>query len=358
MPGRRRTLIAGAAALLLLALAAGPAAARSDWREEKRSLTLSFVAPASNGYSLRVGTAGHRHVWATLEKRSVSVTYRTEGRVNRHGIKADFGPYGSIDVTLRDPRPQPRFSFLPPELRKLIPLPKRECRGRKPQRLVGRMVGAIELEGENGFARVDTDSANGRMHRAYRRLCKRPERRQRRTGDAAEQRLAENPLPFAVLSVVAEADGRRTEFETFGLEAGSKLGRVEGLLSFVSASAEEERGGLLIQRSYFGSAEPGQVWINRRGNLPTRAKLGLDRPFEGTASLTQPRGGPVDWKGDLAVRLPGIPPVPLTGTGVKARVCRLDFGSLLKDCLTGKDLRQLSGSHSQALADVRLSISR
>lgn len=256
---------------------------------------------------------------------------------------------------------------LPPDLVAL--LPKRECKGRRAQRFVGRFVGSITFEGEKGFATVDADSGKSRLDRSYRRLCERNRFWESlRSGEPAGSSVP--PPQITLLSASGKNGGRHVTFKAFKVDPGQGLfGIEEALGTIVSGRVAERREGMRIRRSATVFAEFSALQTSPRGKLPARAKVTLTRPFEGTASLIEQRGEPASWTGPLLVRLPAAGGVPLAGPGTTARLCRIKGLRELEEspCLEGRaeresllrdSLVQLSGSHSQALADVRLSISR
>ena len=323
MSRRARALLAGAAALLLLALAAAPAGAavKPGWVEKERRLVLEFRAPAANGYELTVTTEGHRRVTATLEKGGVAVSYETAGQVSRKGIEAEFGALGSIDVRLRDARRVRLDSHRVPSR-----LLRRKCSGRKTQHYIGRFAGTIELVGDGGFSAVEVDSAKGSVERSYRRLCKKTWLEKVLDGGGKGDDVDSGGLRLAMLVATGKSGGGDLRLEAFKIEPGQGLFGLEELLgTIVSGRLTERREGVRIKRTAIYWGESSDLQISPRGKSPTRAKLTLTRPFEGTAALLQPRGEPTNWTGPLLLRLPGAGGVPMTGPGISARLCRVEL---------------------------------
>jgi len=366
---------------LLVVLFAVPAtaSARPGWEEVERALHLSFRAPTSNGYAMSVETAGHRQVTLTLAKGSVTATYRTTGRVSREGIEAKFGALGEIAVEF-DGRPT-RFS-LRPGLSFGLPrgLFHRECRGRRPQQEVGSFHGTIRFEGENGFTRIDTDRAKGKVRRTYRRFCKGGllSRSFAATLGRASASAAKKPtlhdLYINTLVVRGEQGGRELSFAVLGFSGSSGVPLLDELVKalgpFAIVETSEHREGMLIKRRGLAFGEEGSLIVSPPKRKRVSVTIAFPKPLEGTAKFDHVPGSPPSWVGSLVARLPGAGAVPLTGEGLEPTFCRASIAEEESPSLKqaergfegGRDarllLRQGSGSHSQALADVRLSWSR
>jgi hypothetical protein len=155
-------------------------------------------------------------------------------------------------------------------------------------------------------------------------------------------------------------------FEAFGPKPADNQAAPGAILI---AGVEEHPGPVAIARAaLIINGEPGGILLSKRGAVPVKATVAPPSPFSGTASYLDQPGAPPSWSGDLSVRLPGAGAVPLTGPGFSADFCRLRSPKNPKGCEAGTKgplgrpasarLAQGSGSHSQALADARLSWSR
>jgi hypothetical protein len=356
---RRAGRASGGAALavaLLLCLPAD-ATARPGDEVRPRSLHLTMSAPATRGYTVSVETLGHHRVILTARKGNQSATYMVRGKVSRHRVKADFGRFGRLSLRFRGhPRPFPTLRRK--DRKRSAPL--RRCRGRRPEREVGRFRGTIEFDGQRGFTRLAVGGLRGELRRSYRQVCRIVARR-RGPAVAHSSAIAAAPtFTLALLAARARVGRALVRFSAINLEgpAGIRLPG-ESLFSLVLASTQEQVGRVRVTRSTFLLADPGEVKISRRGVRPARAKVALDRPFDGSALF---RGAtdtsPFSWRGDLAVHLPGTGRLPLTGPGFRATLCRVSAFRLRSSCFRRAEANlsaQGSGSHSQPLALARLS---
>ncbi|MDX6622346.1 MAG: hypothetical protein QOE75_278 [Solirubrobacterales bacterium] len=322
-----------ASALLLALGATTVAAAPPNWEEQPRSLRLTLLMPASNGYEAVLTTEGHRRVTLSFVKGGSFVAYRTSGRVSRTGIEADFGPIGSVSVRFRG-RLLPRFfagSYLPRGL-----FPQRKCSGRKPQRLRGSFRGRIELAGERSFATVDAKAVRGEVIRTYRRLCEPAgdgglfgiaalSLASRAAGEQEDGNLEEllSSIRLNTLTAAGHEGSRQAYVVAMDIEVSGKLRRLERKLKpFALAGSRERHEGLLIERGVFVEGESKAMVASPPRKQPISARLAFPKPLEGEATLLVPKGERRSWTGTLLARLPGIGGVPLAGPGSSAVLCR------------------------------------
>lgn len=327
---QRLGLLALTLALVGLALPAA-ASARPGWEEQPRSLHLSFQTAISNGYQLAVKTTGHRQVELGLSKGGVSATYKTSGKVSREGIEANFGTLGELAVEFSG-RPTRFTGWLPRGLPSWL-LPHRKCNGRRPQQETGTFHGTIRFEGENGFARIDTDRARGTVRRTYRRLCK------GRSGGgifatllgraaaSAPAKSKPDELSVDVVLAAGSQGDRIVVFEAFGIGGSSDQPRfdefIKSLGPFALVSTIEYRDDMRINRQALATGEEGSLIVSPPKRKHVTATVAFPKPFEGTAEFEHAPGTPPTWIGTLAARLPGAGAVPLTGDGLKTLFCRL-----------------------------------
>lgn len=324
---RRASCVTGcvAAAVIPLLCLPLPAAARPGDEVRPRSLHLTTSAVATRGYSVRVETLGHHRVILTVRKKRQLASYIVRGKVSRHLIKADFGRFGKVSLRFRG-RPRP-FEVLPGS-RLRAPRERLRCRGRRPEREVGRFRGTIEFDGQRGFTRLAVGRLHGEVRRSYRQVCRRvPARRPQRTRPAVSSASDANPFGFtlSLLTVRSRVGSALTRFTAIKLEPprGIPVPR-EDLFSIVSASLQERVGRVRVLRSTFQMAAPGAVRISRRGADSATARLALAPPFSGRALYRGPRdGSPASWTGSLSVRLLGTGALPLTGPDFEATLCRV-----------------------------------
>lgn len=325
-----------AASALLLALAATASAAPPDWEEQPRSLRLTLQLPTSNGYEAQLITQGHRRVTLVFVKGGSFAAYRTSGRVSRKGIRADFGPVGSVSLRFRGHR-LPRFlagSGLPRWL-----FPPRKCAGRKPQRWRGSYHGRIDLKGEHGFTAVEAKVARGELIRTYRRLCEPLGDSFFRIAALSQVRHAAekpkdinlgallNSISLNTLTASAHSGGRWTWLTAMDIETTGRLSRLNRKLKpFAVVGSRERREGVLIERGVFTEGRAKSMLVSPPKRRPVSVSLAFPKPLEGEATLLG--GKPPSWTGTLLARLPGIGGVALTAPRSSAVLCRaklLDF---------------------------------
>jgi hypothetical protein len=381
-------LLAGAILASAALVSAPTAAAKPRVQVFERSLRLVLLTEASNDYSLGIETDGHRQVALTLSKGSGAVIYTTTGRVSRKGIEADFGALGEVSVRfhgklLRRRRPSRRLDVfgVPSRGRGLGTV----CRGRRAQVESGDFRGTIRFEGENGFSGIDASAGRGFVIRKYRRVCRtsqphlhpKPRRHRGQDSKGADQaRAALGGLRANLLTVGGEADGRRVFMRALSFDSGPKWLR-ELFGTMLIGATLERRDGIRIERVAMTGAGSNALTVSRGKNKPTRVSVVFPKPMEGRAELVQAKGSPVSWSGSLSMRLPGAGGVPLTGPGLAVVYCRISLAEIEESpCLPRSEallppeslsgsprLKKLlalqeSGSHSQALADAKLSWSR
>lgn len=360
-------------ALALVALgAASTAAAAPDTYVREPSLQLALFAKASHGYKLWVETNGHHQVALIASRSGTSATYTTTGRVSRKGIEADFGGLGEISVRFRGRLEAGR--------------PNPQCHGRRAQFGFGTFRGTIRFRGEHGFASVDVSRAPGLLFRSYRQICKRersplpkPKPKKHGGGRGGTQPDGEgslfDDLQARMLTVGGETEGKQAIMQAVSLVLPSERRADLGFTVLIGATLER-RDGIRIERAALAFAGANVFAVSGGEGAPTRVGVVFPKPFEGRAKLVQERGEPSIWSGTLALPLPGAGRVPLTGPGLAAIFCQLSLERAETPCTRRADAllpatwlsgsprlarllaRQESGSHSQALADVKLSWSR
>lgn len=344
-----------AAAAALFVLPAG-ASAKPHGTVHPGAFEARFHLRGSHGYDLTVAAHGHRQVTLAATKGPATAAYTVVGHASKKGIEADFGSLGKVSVRFVGPPPGrrgPRVS-------------NPRCKGRSPIGEQGTFRGTIRFEGEEGFTAVSAHRATGGFEQSFRRICKLPgskfDIRFQRLARAAERQ----PL-LTFLLAASHAAGVSTELAIIGLESAPGAKRNDSF-SLVVAGRRERLGRVTIERSIFTEGDAGTLLVSEPRVSPLQATVTLAAPFLGSATLTEVPGSPPSWSGNLGVSFAGAAGVPLTGEGFKAGFCRSANEDVLERCLNGlaKSIRssdlpasaQGSGSHSQALAEARLSWSR
>ena len=223
--------------------------------------------------------------------------YLARGRADASGIRADLGPYGSVDVRFRAD-PGPVHAGGPPD-----------CAGTGAGTTrYGSFVGTIHFRGEDGYTAVSTHRADGELVTPASNACA--------------------PVDGALLTAMHNAFagiGREAPFRAT-LDASRKEGvggtffeAERGAYSGFVAVEERTEGQIGIYNYAFARA-PGVTFAS--GPRLTSATVSPPAPFSGSAKLSRVADGARTWAGDLAVHFPGSAPVALTGPQFKTRLAR------------------------------------
>jgi hypothetical protein len=342
-----------AAAISLLAAPAG-AVARPGDQVRPRSLHLTMSAAGTRGYEVVVDTLGHHRVTLTVSKNGQLASYTTRGKVSRHQVKADFGRFGRVSLRFhgkRRPFPVQPHTGSKPRAKRI----RTVCRGRRPQREVGRFHGTIEFDGQHGYTRLAVGKLHGEAHRSYRQVCRqvripKHKRHDRHNREAVASAASTDPFGFnlTLFSARSRVGHSLTRFTAISLEPprGIPVPR-QDLFSIVTASLQEKVGRVRVYRSVMQQAAPGRVRISRRGVDPATARLALDSPFSGRAHYRAPAdGAPASWTGDLGVRLLGSGLLPLTGPQFHVVLCRVSAFNPRRSCFHRAEARAARASTS------------
>ena len=348
-----RCTIAAVATISLLAMPTG-AVARPGDEVRPRSLHLTMSATGTRGYGITVDTLGHHRVTLTVSKNGRLASYTTRGKVSRHRVKADFGRFGKVALRFHGRRrrfPRRAQKRSKPRAERI----RTVCRGRRPQREVGRFHGTIEFDGQHGYTRLAVGKLRGEVRRSYRQVCRqvrvrKPRHRDRR--EAIASAVGTDPFGFnlTLLSARSRVGHSLTRFTAISLEPprGIPVPRKD-LFSIVTASLQEKVGRVRVYRSAMQLAPPARVRISRRGVDPATARLALDSPFSGRAHYkAADDGAPTAWTGSLGVRLLGSGLLPLTGPHFHAVLCRVSAFNPRRSCF-----RRAEGRAARASAALR-----
>jgi hypothetical protein len=347
MPMTRLRLALACATVALLALPAG-AGAKAQPEVKPGRFQLHVPLPSNDGWRMRLEASNHRQISLTASRGAMSVEYRVVGRASSRRLRADFGSLGRVDIRL-DLEAEPTLSFSPKDKRD-----ERRCRGKDPVELSGRFHGIVDFDGEARVAGTFDRRGRASVERRFRRVCA-PAEKPPQEGKAEGR---EPRFEFSLLGARAHSGGRTTAFDAFAAEIfpGFLFGAFIG-------GVHERLGRVKISRNAFELFEGPALTTGPSGGKDESAKVRRPpAPFTGRASYSKKAGGPADWTGTLAVRLPGAGNVPLAGPEFKAMLCRSDDLDTLIEDVKGCFLESRalggfygSGSHSQPLALARLS---
>jgi hypothetical protein len=302
----RDNALRAAAALVAVAAIGGGAVSSAALADQGGTTQRVEVEPrfqldGSHGYRLLI-SARERTVTIGVSKTSntsragTSTTYVARGSAGPHGIHADFGGFGRIDVHFHPTAGSVRG--LPPD-----------CFGGTTgaATVPGYFTGTFEFEGEDGYTAARTHRVQGEVVLPPTEQCP--------LVAGGANPLIEDPnaeLPPAKTRMTLEAleksgtggldfVARRAGKTGFYAEKFGTVGRI-GILSIAYA---------LGPRSTFTSN--AQV---------SYGKVRPPKPFLGTATLQRGPHGKRSWTGTLAAEFPGQGTVPLVGTQFHTTLAR------------------------------------
>jgi hypothetical protein len=267
------------------------------------SCAAEFTLQGSNDYRITVSAdpgGGRDSIELTATGGSGEVDYIASGRVTANRIEARLGKLGRISVR-----------FVPSGRQRRVKVPKK-CLPERPPVVTSRLgsfVGTIRFRGEDGYTRVSTRSAKGGV------------------GDP----LANTPKKLSC-QFHESSEERKRELESVSLDASSSV-------TGVSFNASRLFGNLSQDGLSGGPAAPGDDYlflaasVERTGRMSiirsagalggsedfsfddalTSATVRPPSPFTGTGNFVRNPDGSTGWTGDLAVPLPGLGAVDLTG---------------------------------------------
>lgn len=300
------------ASAFLVAGAPGARAARTVVRPE----TFSFEAsiPTRHGWAAFLRADGHRqvelfiHRYGQGDRPYLTMSYKTAGRVDRHGISADFGRFGRFDL-----------DFPSKPKRELFPFPN--CRGSKSEvDQYGEMHGTIEFESLGGLIGFETSHVEGQTRHSPRRTCvPKPSHVYAGRGGHAPRRPGRNEPEFSIQTFLARGHLRERTVDLYAIDLKDEV-------IDLAASSTRRFGAVLVQTTIHApeSEEPGKgvvLSVFGGGPRPKAANLEVAPPFSGSARYRTQGDGPPTWLGDLAVQMPGEGVLPLAGPDFRAVLC-------------------------------------
>jgi hypothetical protein len=317
------------ATVAAVSLAQIGAAAATHTTVHPASFSFEAELPTSDGYSMFLRGYGHRRIELDLGTEDVAepyvtMTYTTKGKVTRHGIDADFGRFGRIELNFAG---SPKRSVSHPP----------NCRPHGPDvNEYGRMTGRAEFETLGGIVHLDSDqlSVEGETWSSPKQTCTPKPSNVVYGGSAMEARRphrVEKGEGF-VTTVMARAHtmGRTIDIYAFKLNhefvpdmAATSTRRFGKVLASTSVHAPEGEGppGGAVSLSIEGS-----------GTRPRGATLSAAAPFSGSATYRKRPGVAPSWLGSLTVEIPGEGTLPLAGPDFHAIACAYASDKLQRAC--------------------------
>jgi hypothetical protein len=313
--------LAGVLASVLATLALPGAALAQD----SKGISVSTIKLGeSNGYELELDAIRFKRklvVGVSVQRETARASYEVTTK-NAPGIHATFGSLGQIGLGFH-------------RQKKVVERPERNCRWIIE---VGVFRGSFKFVGEGGYISSEARNLKGEIFRLPDGFCGLgsfrlglPPGLPRETALAARMKAGTGEVSF-------RASRERSDRGTIQFNAET-IERVEGMRIDRSVRVPGEQGAFTTTGT-------------------SRAAVSPPPPFSGYARFRDPEPGPVSWEGPLAVTLPGLSALPLTGEGFTVRLC--PSLSILESCLPRREGPRLrsrygSGSHSQPLALARLS---
>jgi hypothetical protein len=309
-------------------LFAGSAIARAA-RTVVQPETFLFEAeiPTKHGWAAFLRADGHRRIELFIHHYDEEVrpyetmSYKTVGHVDRHGISADFDRFGEIHL-----------DFPSNPKRELFPFPN--CRGSKPEVIqYGEMHGKIDFEALGGLIRLDRTHVEGQTRHSPRRTCvPKPSQVYSRRGEREIPVPKRSEPEFSVQTFLARGHLRGRTVDLFAIDLQDEV-------IDLAASSTRRFGSVLVQTTIHApeSEEPGpgkrvDLTIFGDSPRPKAADLEVAPPFLGSARYRTRAAGPPSWLGDLAVQVPGEGELPLAGPEFRAVLCGYLDTQRQRDC--------------------------
>jgi hypothetical protein len=318
-------MVATVAAASLLAQGA---AAAAHTAVHPTSFSFEAELPTSDGYSMFLRGYGHRRIELDLgtesfEEPYITMSYTTTGKVTRHGIDADFGQFGRIEL-----------SFVGSPKRSVSHRPN--CRPHGPDvNEYGRMTGSAEFETLGGVVHLDSDQlrVEGQTWSSPKQTCTPKPSKVVYGGSAIEARRAhrvEKGESF-VTTVMARAHTMGRTIDLYAIKLNHEF------VPDMAATSTRRFGKVLASTSVHapegeGPGEAVSLSIKGRGTRPRGAALSAAAPFSGSATYRKRPGVAPSWLGSLAVEIPGEGTLPLAGPEFHAIACAYASDQLQQAC--------------------------
>lgn len=319
-PARAKALgaiLAVTAALVVLALPAGAGAAQSYHQDA--SVAIQFEGQGTNGFSFVVFAFDQGSVIFSTSKALGEGGGQT---VNYFALRKHGAPglrQGRIDLKIGK-LGHFRGRFVARSTRRQK-LPSR-CKGDPTTNEDGYFVGSFVFHGERGYTTIRAAREKGSITRQGAAECVVPkEHRGHRPNRYARQEREREEKAFRL--VAGDAEGQ-VLFQAGREEAPQGLNREPTIFQ---ATTEGAKAGIFsVSRSASLFAfDPHSTSTFLTPNLAeplAEATLEPSAPFSGSATFHLDTPNTASWTGDLAVELPGIGKVPLTGTKIYAGLCK------------------------------------
>jgi hypothetical protein len=255
--------------------------------ERQSQLTVQ----GARGFQITVTRIAGRVELTASNGRSAAIYIVRPPKAAADVIEATFPGLGEVSVRFH---PSGRVRYEPPF-----------CGGRAPTRQAGIFRGEIKFEGEQGFTRIGVGRAGGFVYRSFKESCKGP-----------GQGHSATPPTYSLIER-ARLEGRTIVFAATKSPDGPPFA---GPANYF-ASQWERRAGMTAIRVASASAGSNTFAIAGSPTQPESATVRPPSPFSGTASFNASPGSRAEWEGTLAVDLPGVGTVQLTGPPFRPELC-------------------------------------
>ncbi len=306
---------------LALAVFASPVVARATPRHYHRpaSVKAEVKLRGTRGFAVRLGVWGRSTVLLASKRVSKlgeeGVTYSSRRRAG----PTDGLSGGKLNVRVgRLGRFRARFVPTSTRTREGI---DDGCKGEPTTVEQGFFVGSLNFRGERGYTRVHARRARGTVTRIAAARCVTRSSSVdsgRESVRAEEAERKEDEFRLVAGDGTADTILRASREE---VSKGSKVTPTSFLVSVI-----DEVGELAVTHSAFvldfhfdpgaGFRTPNLIEPLAEATIKPRA------PFSGSAGFLLEDAGTASWTGELAVELPGLGRVPLTGNGFAAGLCK------------------------------------
>lgn len=283
-----------AAAFALVVLACLPTGAGAKIRHDGPPVgkLTRFELEGSNGYSILVVTNRRQRLMLKTKHEGFVAEYWTrDALASPDRVQAKLPGLGSISVRFH-PRGSVRHPS-PPECEKPFPTVQ-----------PGVVRGTIKFVGEHEYTRVEAHEAKAEIEEPTSWSCSFAPYEEPIVpgGGEWDSKLITSALGVELLA---------RKYQPGGIEGGGALYHVE------TAELLDTDPSLIVYRSAMVTA-PGSTFQDAH---PEHTTISPPAPFVGTGRLARTPESVFTWTGDLAVRFPGVDPVPLAGPRFEIDYC-------------------------------------
>jgi hypothetical protein len=309
-------LPAAAAILIALAVPAGALGAKSHRVRQKASVSTELHLRGTHGFRLYLSTFNSHSVILSAARQTSKFGETT---VNYFALHGPARPFDGARLNVRVGKlGHFRGRFVPTSTEKgKLPL---GCEGGPTRSEKGFFVGSFDFRGERGYTTVRSHRVRGSVTRQAAQVCTFPD---------------EEPWHESPSEAKEEKERERSEFRLVAANKGSKV-----LFEASHEGAQKETDAPAIFLASVNGRKTGDFWVSYSAfvfdlerddessflapNLTeplAEATLAPPAPFSGSATFHLESPKTASWTGDLAVELPGLGKVPLTGHGIDAGLC-------------------------------------